>query len=88
MIFWSKIKKLKNRNFGGTQESKLWIKIEISDKHRNCVQKIITPFHWPKLKYHFITKNIIESDYFTRNKIHMLRLTKPYIFQLHVYLNP
>ena len=34
-------------------------------------KKIIAPFHWPKLKYHFMTKNII---------------TKPYIFQLHVYL--
>ena len=24
-------------------------------------EKIIRPFHWPKLKYNFITKNIIQT---------------------------
>ena len=53
----------------------------------NKRKKIIAPFHWPKLKYYLITENIIELDDFIRNKIHLLRLTNPYIFQLHVYLS-
>jgi len=31
-------------------------------------------------------KNMIELGYYTRNKIHLLRLTLRYINQLHVYL--
>ena len=34
------------------------------DSNKTRGTKIIAPFHWPKLKYHFITKNIIELDYF------------------------
>jgi len=86
------MKILFSRVFCGISLGALWRGKSVTVKKQE--EKIIASFHWPKLKYNFIRKNIIELDYFIRNKIiykiyykiHILRLTKAYIFKLHVYL--